>query len=703
MLLAVVLTDGGALFQAVEIKYDGDEHFSGASMNYGDGALNFFGIVDERGKLRKGLAHAAKKLLTRRVSGWLVQRRPCAGEYLYNPVRACGWIHAPSCRGRMCYNQWGSLSTVSAGEYFEQVRRMAKEVKGLRQFLPPVLPPVLPPSAPSPPSFVGDGRTPESKLKDIPDIDGMSRIPVVGVCGQVSSGKSTLCNALIGLLSSTALRRETFCPVRYRVRRDAPKENLALVQARLSEIREENRASREGAPVGGTPPKVEDIPWEVPALRGIDFDLIDFPGINDADDRSGRFKQCLFAGLDLCDVVIYVSSAETVFTLQSEVQLFGEILRKIDELGDQGNVVFPHLVINKFDDGQDPELAELRADACKKFPQVPSFAVSGHRMLAEMLSEVRAVVRLPASFRTEMQKMLKTADCRCPASPLLIRSSPVNSTHVPNVGEITFDFSKATFFPDGQSGDWDGLVQAIEALPSSIDSRAFDELRTRLVNRVGTWSYLQLHRLLQALIARCPAVRLEELADTSVSFLRGLKARGMQMQFINAFKELPEPCQRKVLGIAVSEFGGDNLVRALVYLLPETSPALRLLASKPALWQPVSITVTSADSSRTEELVPGGNYLEGLSRRCDPDLAMAIKYAQMPYWKLKLPSTAIEKEFLPALDRLGPGLRESVEYRLQDASLFCLSLGGPNPNPMARNGAPHLHCLYELAFQPLPP
>src|SRR5579883_1338127 len=129
----------------------------------------------------------------------------------------------------------------------------------------------------------------------------------IGVCGQVSAGKTSFINALCGgFVGSTSLSRETFQPESIYLSTDGNIQNLQYMESEMIKIRKQNDLSKKDGVFKTEILERNRYEKNLPSYLGRNVRLIDFPGINDSADKEGKFYNILIENIVLCDLLIYI-------------------------------------------------------------------------------------------------------------------------------------------------------------------------------------------------------------------------------------------------------------------------------------------------------------------------------------------------------------------------------------------------------------
>lgn len=198
----------------------------------------------------------------------------------------------------------------------------------------------------------------------------------IGVIGQVSSGKSSLVNGLVGgFYSEVSLGRKTILPRRYS-QTHQPAETQNLDSKLLAAIRNGNLTAEEKLLLS----QPVDVHAKIP------YTLIDFAGVNDGENKFGDIFLGSFAqNLPHLDIILFVTSSETAFTLSSECAIYEKIVMAIDENRNNGRWQQLIVVFNKYD-RVDDEYDEIRENALAKMPITDYYVVSAHRLIRHRIN-----------------------------------------------------------------------------------------------------------------------------------------------------------------------------------------------------------------------------------------------------------------------------------------------------------------------------
>jgi GTPase SAR1 family protein len=318
--------------------------------------------------------------------------------------------------------------------------------------------------------------------------------------GEVSSGKSSLLNSLAGgYVANAGQQRETMCPSSYRLgvnQRDDVVQRISKAlegthvrneAARISELDEEDLCKLEIVADENDP-----IPFDLGAGN---INVIDFAGINDADDKDGRLFLPIKKHINSADLVVFVTAADRAFQNSSEVESFKRLQTLIAAEVACGHFVDLVVVVNKFDDPNNPDLLKMAERIPERIdlPKEKILRVSSHKMLLSNVKLHNRKLYIPTFARREVAEILKTASVQITQAlkEELVESGTISHTNIeyqlalddllssdePKVAPASSSSSKmgdniigacadgvqahpaVSASTHNQLGDWDGLIR----------------------------------------------------------------------------------------------------------------------------------------------------------------------------------------------------------------------------------------------------
>jgi GTPase SAR1 family protein len=222
----------------------------------------------------------------------------------------------------------------------------------------------------------------------------------IGLIGQVASGKSSFLNALVGeLIARTGLSRTTLKPEEYSIY---------------------------SGPDGFAP---TDENWYASSLVNRECIVTDFPGINDAGDKSGEYFRYISSGISKINILVYITSVETAFTLSSEHNIFQRILDLVNEQNLGGVFTDLLILVNKYeqiDEQENSEYETIIDDFRGKYKlyngkEVPIFRMSSHSLLCKhiQISGKRPPPTKENGRNTDFAKILRNSGFHVNGSELV--------------------------------------------------------------------------------------------------------------------------------------------------------------------------------------------------------------------------------------------------------------------------------------------
>ncbi len=175
----------------------------------------------------------------------------------------------------------------------------------------------------------------------------------IAICGQVSSGKSTAINAIIGkYISETSMTRTTRSVYTFTPPVDAS--NCCTT------IREDIERHNQSDIIS----KVEFV-TPIPFVSNESFvcSLRDYPGFNDGKEDIEGMEKIFYSHLPELDYVIYIIDATCPLLHKSEKDLIINIFDKIKENHTKNKYTRIAFIFNKLDDEEDTEILEMIHEA----------------------------------------------------------------------------------------------------------------------------------------------------------------------------------------------------------------------------------------------------------------------------------------------------------------------------------------------------
>lgn len=357
---------------------------------------------------------------------------------------------------------------------------------------------------------------------NIPESDNTRRPFTIFLVGEVSSGKSSTLNALAGgMISSTSLQRETFSPEIYHFSNSGSEDTVRKLADQIEASYKDNEHKRG---------RIADIQLEdiinpldksygtiIPTRLDIQaYDIIDFPGINDIEDRDNKFLKAIEHNIGNCDLMIYISDATRSFQTSSEVQLFKKLQKIVYRENCKGHFVDLSIIVNKFDNLSDPDLGAIYARIGENINIDPSkvFRCCSHKMLVARILNNKLNIYIPRFVIREFQKVLQTANVNVSQKlkTRLVETSYISHLDIEYLLDLESEWQKEKepiedFFDHeakheishkgNLDGDWDNLICWLTDFGKNLDSyrvKAFSEyvdfifdnlLRKLLKNKKG--------------------------------------------------------------------------------------------------------------------------------------------------------------------------------------------------------------------------
>lgn len=522
----------------------------------------------------------------------------------------------------------------------------------------------------------------------------------IGVCGQVSAGKTSFINAFCcGFVGSTSLQRETFEAEVIYLDLEANYNNIIKLENEIESIKTKNENFKKD-PNNVNKSLIErnkDKP--ITSFHGRNIRIIDFPGINDAFDKEGKFYNVLTENIKECDILLYLTNAETAFTLSSEVELFNKIRTLVNNVNKTDKNVELIIVVNKFDNPLDSELIKISNEIPNKIG-VKSFNISSHKLLINTLKVNKVNKQINNSVKSEFSKILKNANVNVTKQLINeINSNEQIDFSKLEYNEVLLDTSNNLIRLDLNTGDWNNIIEYIsdydQVKPNYINCvNYFKQLMSKnTYNDYGTYSSLILtwQRIEKYFINENFNEIITILYDV---FTNSPKTSG-QLYFYSLVKNINNEQIKNVLVSKILLNDSVTDLWVLIYLhvlkninnvkvhnkLLETTYVWYSGTGSPFKYTDIEIVnhnqTKYTDSVILTETITVNNVqfnpvLSKIYSNCDIKLKLMIDLAFTPYLKIKN-NTINKKVNYGIIDKYDHNLVNSFNLRITDFNTFICS------------------------------
>ena len=306
--------------------------------------------------------------------------------------------------------------------------------------------------------------------------------------GKVSSGKSSLLNALSGnFISNVSLQRETFNPIKFSFSKEGSAENIIELSNKLEYQHKKNEEKRKNLNKDDT--LIEAL--KLPELYNYDeLNIIDFPGLDDSDDKDGHFFNLIKKYINLADMILYVTDASCAFVNSSEIDLIKQLTELILS---QQNIHHHYIkflmVVNKFDLIDDTDLKAI-------YERIPSkisvstcdiYRVSSHKLLIDSLIYNKKNMIVPKIMGKEFRKILQT--CNVSVNKQLKQTLSEKGIILCDNIEYQNNIDSDILSEDNSDettgvnykiiGDWDSLIDRIQGFGEKLSKGKYEMMDTK--------------------------------------------------------------------------------------------------------------------------------------------------------------------------------------------------------------------------------
>jgi GTPase SAR1 family protein len=177
----------------------------------------------------------------------------------------------------------------------------------------------------------------------------------VGLCGEVSVGKTTILNSILGhYLGQIRMKRTTYLPFCFEHEPYYDNSQLNDIKGDIEKKNENKDEDTMVYPVRFNWINVNNV---------VNFSVTDFPGFNDGKEENNKMENILFDNLHKLDYIIYIIDSTKCLNSKSERELLEKLFNKIYE-----SISFNHkfhdviILFNKYDE-EDEEIDEMIEEA----------------------------------------------------------------------------------------------------------------------------------------------------------------------------------------------------------------------------------------------------------------------------------------------------------------------------------------------------
>lgn len=322
----------------------------------------------------------------------------------------------------------------------------------------------------------------------------MSFIPNIFLGGEVSSGKSSLLNALAsGFISCVSLDVGTFTKSTYQFRETSTDIDFSSVTTSLEQTYEDNQKLRDQPII---PPSQTYI---IPSRHSFkNMNIIDYPGLNDSQDKDNKFMKMLEENIHEAHAIFFITSADKAFTNTSELENYNKIKQCIDnEFKKNYHYISLIIIVNKYDDTKDRDIYRIYKRMSTKVTE-PIFRLSSHKLLTQTIIDRQGYMYVPKFLRTEAIKILKNSDISMDqlhknfskkVTNWTIPHSSLNFVDTTNTDpeDKKDDDEASTDSPSYNiTGDWDNLITYLNNFQQNYITQQTDKLKDIIFNKCAT-------------------------------------------------------------------------------------------------------------------------------------------------------------------------------------------------------------------------
>jgi len=221
-----------------------------------------------------------------------------------------------------------------------------------------------------------------------------------------------------------------------------------------------------------------------------ELNIIDFPGLDDSDDKDGQFFNLIKKYIHLADLMLYVTDASCTFVNSSEINLIEQLTELITT---QQNINHHYIkfimIVNKFDIIDDADLTAIykRIPSKTSVPKCDIYRVSSHKLLIDSLIYNKKNLIVPKFMGKEFRKILQTCNVGVNKNlkNTLSNEGRILHTDIEYQSNIDSDIASDNDSNENKGlnykiiGDWDSLIDRIHNFGKELYQGKYDMMDTK--------------------------------------------------------------------------------------------------------------------------------------------------------------------------------------------------------------------------------
>ena len=339
-----------------------------------------------------------------------------------------------------------------------------------------------------------------------------NKIPTIFLTGVISSGKSSFINSFAGsFISNVSLQRETLQPLLYKFSKKGLIDNLYNISEKLKDKHEETINKRNEKKFNDNMDIIQMNDEDLPLYLDTEtLNIIDFPGLNDADDNSDTFFKLIEKNIQIADLIIFITDAKNTFESKCELDNFNKIKNLVDSEIKKGHYLNLIVVVNKFDDDNE-DLHDMFERAKSKI-NCNIFKFSSHKYFVDSIIKNKLTTKINGIIKKEFMTILKNANVNIDKKLIryikkfkklkynklhYIENNDINDDNTEEINDDENEIDETYTEENNKKilsiyenckihnyikGDWDGLFNHIIKFKSGLYDNIFNTLETKFDN-----------------------------------------------------------------------------------------------------------------------------------------------------------------------------------------------------------------------------
>jgi len=259
----------------------------------------------------------------------------------------------------------------------------------------------------------------------------------IGFIGEVSTGKSTCVNSIIGdYLGETKLQRTTYSPFEFI-------HSQTTIKSKIIKFNKEQKTN-------GIQQFNVNMSWIINTKLNKKLSLIDFPGFNDALDSNGNMEKILDKNLKNINCLFYIIEPR-LCTNKHSFDLVLKIINKVKKLRLEFKFIKFIIIFNKYDeeDTEKDKLFKNLVNFLQKYIDnfnIEYFKISGRKLMVKRICENQGTAGLQKIPLNILKKILSEEFGKKRTNKILKKGTSKNYNIKKLIKKVTISADENKFY-----------------------------------------------------------------------------------------------------------------------------------------------------------------------------------------------------------------------------------------------------------------